>query len=223
MDDLKTIWDRLKLSFGNVNILMSHKLKIVEEGDQIWKIKNEEKLILAMTRLKNAMTDMTVLAEKHGVEGTLYHPSNLSKVFFLLGNKKQELIMKKSLKNEFGDKETWSEIISYLDKEIKLREHVMLFNNNHASGKNTPKKGANGGGSVDSTNYVSRNSDGTNSPVPLKCSICGNTDHEPTITSKGNKVINYFSCEKFYAVEINALFDIFVAICQQICLQNNSI
>ena len=106
MGDLKTIWDQLKLSFGNVNILMSHKLKIVEEGDQIWKIKNEEKLILAMTRLKNAMTDMTVLAEKHGVEGTLYHPSNLSKVFLLLGNKKQELIMKKSLENEFGDKET---------------------------------------------------------------------------------------------------------------------
>ena len=171
MDDLKTIWERLKLSFGNVNILMSHKLKIVEEGDQIWKIKNEEKLILAMTRLKNAMTDMTVLAEKHGVEGTLYHPSNLSKVFFLLGNKKQELIMKKSLENEFGDKGRWSEIISYLDKEIKLRDNVMLFNNNHSSGKSTPQKGANGGGSVDSTNYTSRNSDGTNSPVPLKCSI----------------------------------------------------
>ena len=58
MDDLQTIWHRLKLAFGYVNILFSHMLDVVEEGDQIRKIKSDEKLILAMTRFKNAMIDM---------------------------------------------------------------------------------------------------------------------------------------------------------------------
>ena len=193
IDDLESIWDRLKLSFGNVNILMSHKLKIVEDSDPIWKIKSNEKIILAMTRLKNAMTDMSVLAAKHNVEGILYHPSNLSKIFFLLGNKMQSSIMKKSLEKEHGDQETWYEIVSHLDKELRLKEQIMLFNESHSSDKSTSKKGASGGGSVDSTNCnVTRSSNGTN-----KCYICGDLDHEPTITTKGNKVINYFSCEKF--------------------------
>ena len=32
---------------------------------------------------------------------------------------------------------------------------------------------------------------------PVKCSICGEDDHVVSVTKRGQKLVNYFSCEKY--------------------------
>ena len=43
--------------------------------------KGEEKLVQAITKVKNCMTELSSLANKHGIEASLFHTSNLSKIF----------------------------------------------------------------------------------------------------------------------------------------------
>ena len=94
IDNLEGIWDRLRLSFGNVNMLLANKLKSVEDSEPLHKIKGDEKLVKAISKLKNLMTQLRVLAEKHEIEASLYHSSNLARIYLLLGKKRQSDILK---------------------------------------------------------------------------------------------------------------------------------
>ena len=106
-------------------------------------IKGDEKLVKAISKLKNLMTELGVLAEKHSVETSLYHSSNLAKIYFLIGKKRQSGILKKILDREFNEKETWEEIVSYLDKELRLKEHMLMVHTCHsAMSEGTARRGA---------------------------------------------------------------------------------
>ena len=120
INDIDKIWDRLKLSFGNVNTLLNNKLTDLENGERIEKIKNKEKLVQILTKLKNNMVDLSILASKHDIENTLYHNSNLTKIFGLIGRSRQEKVLKKSLSKTLSDKEKWSEIILLIEVEIRV-------------------------------------------------------------------------------------------------------
>ena len=39
------------------------------------------------------------------------------------------------------------------------------------------------------------------------CHICGKTDHVPTVTRRGYKIINYHSCEKFVSMSVKERFE----------------
>lgn len=199
IDELDEIWERLKFSFGDVNILLSKKLKIVEGTNPLVKVQsNDEKLIPVISKLRNLMMELCALAEKHDLEGILYHPSNLAKIYSLIGKKRQSEIMKKLLKKDASDKDAWSDIISYLDEELRLKEHILLFNKSHpGSSEGSGKKNDGSGG------YHSR---GTNDANP-SCALCGKTDHVPTITNNGNKIINYFACEQFARLSTKKRFE----------------
>ena len=107
----------------------------------------------------------------------------MAKIYFLIGKKRQTSILKKIL--EFNEKETWEEIVLYLDKELRLIEHMLMVNTCHSA-------------MSEGTERIAE--DSYHAEVPndaRKCAICDKADHVPTITRRGNKVINYFSCEKF--------------------------
>ena len=181
--DIDKIWERLKQSFGNVNTLLSNKLKDLEKGEKIWKITNDKKLVQSLTRMRNNMIDLTSLASEHSIENSLYHNSNLTKIFGLIGRDRQARILKKSLTTEFSDKQMWAEIVTSLEYEIRVKEQMMLYEV-FAKADDNDKKSPN-----DQTFHVET--------TPKKCTICDKTDHVPTITTKGNSIINYYACEKF--------------------------
>ena len=121
IDNLDQIWERLKLSFGNVNTLLANKLKSIEGSDPLWKLKSDNKIIIGITKLKNLMIELNSLAEKHDIQTSLFHSSNLAKNFHVIGKKRQTDVMKKVLDTTglTSDQEIWNYIVLYLDKELK--------------------------------------------------------------------------------------------------------
>ena len=187
IDDLDKIWDRLKIAFGNVETLLSNKLREIEGGLPLWKIKTEEKIIQSIITIKNTMIELRSLAIKHNIEQNLFHTSNLARIYNLIGKKRQVAITKKLLDSGKNDQEKWDEIIKFLDNELKLKEQLILFEKCNPKEEITPKY----------REKVPAKTSYTSDMTQKKCYICGKLDHIPTITNKGKIVINYFSCERF--------------------------
>ena len=114
-----TIWGRLKLSFGNVVTLLSTKLKEIESGVPLWQIKSDEKLVQEIIKIKNCMMELSGLAAKHKIEASLSYHSNFSKIYNILGRKRQTDITKKLIEFNYSERETWSEIIKILGKNFE--------------------------------------------------------------------------------------------------------
>ena len=76
---LDKIWERLKLSYGNVEILLTNKLGEMENSSPLWKIKDDEKHVQSITTLKNCLTDLKSMAKIHKIENSVFHTSNLAK------------------------------------------------------------------------------------------------------------------------------------------------
>ena len=139
-----------------------------------------------------------MLALKHGIEHSLYHSSNIAKIYSVIGRKRQSDILKKVIDRNFSEKETWNEVILYLDKELRLTEQLLMVNVQVAKSDGNDRRRA------DESHHSQ------NDP-PLddvrKCTICNKTDHEQTVTSRGKRVVNYFSCEKFVNMSAKKMFE----------------
>ena len=220
--DLDKIWERLKISFGNVNVLLSSKLSEIEKNSQLFKIKNDEKLVQSITKLKNSMKELAQLAQKHDIEGSLYHSSNVVKIFNLIGHKRKTDITKIVLKSEqqttqsqqqaslidtapgiatssrkTEDQIIWQETINYLENEQNLKERLLLFDKSNSGNSDRDKDRERDRERKDGKNDPPKTYTTSEYGKPKDCIICGKSDHIATVTNKGNLVINYFACEKF--------------------------
>ena len=196
--DLDDIWERLEQSFGNVSVLLTTKLQKVDDTVPLHKIRQDEKLIQSITKLKNCMSELKTLAEKHDIEASLYHSSNLSKIYQLLGDRRHREVTKKLMKG-IGKStcvDEWEAIMQHLEHEAKVTETMMLHKK--ASSVPTPRTNAESAHTAQ---------DGPNENNRKKCKICDATDHVPTLTSRGKLVINYFSCHKFVTMTTKEKFE----------------
>ena len=188
-----------KLSFGDVSTLLANKLGDTENQVPLWKIKNEEKLIQSITKIKNGMMELTYLAKKHNIEGCLFHTSNLAKVYNLIGRRRQTEITKLCISSgEMAVKYIWENIIQFLDEELKVKERMRLFE------KSNPIKVDN---SVKKPEQINKTYTSSATPSRLNCAVCGKNDHVITTTRKGNSIINYFAWEKFVKMNPKERFD----------------
>ena len=127
------IWERLKNAFGNVNILLNNKLIEVVKYGPLWKIKNDEKIIQVMIKLVNG-TQLGTLAKNHKIDDILYHPSDLVKIYELIGRKRQFKCMEQCLGKEMSIKDEWIKIIGVLSFELKLKEKALLLDKTKPGG-----------------------------------------------------------------------------------------
>ena len=199
INEIDKIWERLKTSFGNVEILLNNKLSETIKNGPLWKIKSDEKLIEIITKLINGVKKLNELARKHKIEEILFHPSNLVKIFDLIGKGRQIKCIEQIKNTEqntgykMSIKQKWENIISFLDSEIKVKEEVLLLE------KSKPE--INDSSNSNDGNDKRKTYNCTNETKIAKCVICGENDHVTTLTRKGRLVINYFACPKF--VEMN--------------------
>ena len=194
IDDLEKIWERLKSSFGNVSILLSNKLDKVEKIAPLHKTKTDDKFIQSATKLTNEMRELTILAKDHKIEDVLFHPSNLAKIYELVGRKRQTEFLKKYMQDDLSVRQKWENLITFLDAEIKLTEELMVMNPNKSEKKEDSDKSS----PKEKPGETKRTLNTTSSPQPnARCHLCGETDHVATLTKKGRYVINYFACPKF--------------------------
>ena len=91
------IWEKLEESFGDVATLLNKKLRELGECTALTKAKGEDKINESLVKIKNLMIGLSTLASDHGIEHSLYHTSNLTKIFSLLGKKRQVEITKSLL------------------------------------------------------------------------------------------------------------------------------
>ena len=91
-----------------MDILLSNKLRLVAGSTPLAKIKDDEKLVKKITEIVNVMIDLSSLAARHNIESTLYHPSNLAKIYNVIGDKRHETIIKRLLEANLtaNDRET---------------------------------------------------------------------------------------------------------------------
>ena len=209
IEDLDKIWERLKLSFGNVVTLMSKKLGEFECETPLYKVKGDENIVESIVKMKNCMLVLSSLAEKHEIEQNLFHTSNIVKVFNLLGKKRQIDLTETFVASEMSDKEKWTEMINYLDNELKVKEQLILF---EKSSVDTSKvKPDNPGPKSGSGKAFLNNYDRT------KCLICGKSDHVAMISNKGKTIINYIACEIFASMTCKERFECLKK--QNLCFQ----
>ena len=103
----------MKFSFGNVVTLLSNKLREIENDVALWQVKGDEKLIKAITKIKNCMMELSNLASKH-------------EIFRIIGRKRQNNVTIKLIESDYCEKETWCEIIKYLEKKHRIKEHSIV-------------------------------------------------------------------------------------------------
>ena len=210
------IWERLKSSFGNVSTLLSAKISKIDASTPLWKVKGDENVVEAIINTKNLMVELSAMSEKHSVEQNLYHSSNISKVFSMLGRNRQleftkEMVDDSSVKSE---KDTWKDLIKFLDKEVRVKEKMMLF-------KKSDTKSVDGGKKNDDSAGGSHHP-AIDLPPPskkknyLECCICGKSDHVSTHTKKGTKIVCYHACQKFVLMTVKERFDLLKS--KKLCL-----
>ena len=184
---LDEIWERLERSFGNVSVMLAAKLQEIDNTVPLQKVKQDEKLIQTITKIRNCMSELKTLAETHNIESSLYHSSNLAKFYHLLGDRRHKEVTKKLMREytQPSCEDEWETIMDHLEQEAKVTEVVILHKRSTvASPQMTPNNSA-------------HNSHVGSNESRKRCKLCDGTDHVPTLTSRGNLVINYFSCEKF--------------------------
>ena len=131
---------------------------------------------------------MGTLAKNHKIDDILYHPSNLVKIYELIGRKRQFKCMEQCLGKEMSIKDEWIKIIGVLSFELKLKEKALLLD------KTKPENEVHKG----TTDDIKRKSYAINetSSEAKKCAFC-DIGHVATITRKGKIIVNYFACPKF--------------------------
>ena len=155
------------------------------------------------------MKELSTLATEHGAEHSLYHSSNLAKIYSLLGKKRHVRITKNLLDFNSDDKAIWKHVLDSLDKEIRVNEQISLYHTSVPSNRTDGKGNVNHSDSKGNINHSDSkgNNYHTDGLGQKTCHICGETGHVETKTKRGYTVINYHSCEKFVKMNPKERFD----------------
>ena len=167
---------------------MNMKLEELQKCTPLDKLRGERNINDILVKVRNIMKELASLASEHGVEHSLFHSSNLAKIYALLGKKRHIEITKNLLDYNAGEKEIWFHVLDSVDKEIRVNEQIILY---HPSVSQFY---------ADSCHFA----DDSNI---LLCHFCGESGHVPTVTTKGKMVINYHSCEKFVKMDPKERFE----------------
>ena len=126
INDLKGICAKLKEAFGCVMLLLQNKLSEVKKHGPLWKIKDKERLIPAISMLLNSMTELTNLAEKHSIKDQLYHHSYLALIFDIIGDDRKEKFTYHNVNVKLNCEEKWNKLMEFLTYELKVIENLDL-------------------------------------------------------------------------------------------------
>ena len=88
MTDIEDIWKRLKGAYGDPKLLLKKKLSQIENISQLWKIRDQEKLVDALSKIISMMRDLYQLAEQHNIKSRLYSGDRLERIYQMMGDRR---------------------------------------------------------------------------------------------------------------------------------------
>ena len=205
LEDVDEIWKRLVSAYGDPKIMLTKKLDSINDLEQIWKMKDSEKVISALQRIVNVMKDLAELSKEHKVENDLYYGDGLERIMKLLDEKRSMKWISETCDSKLSNQQTWESVVKFLEKEAKILEHkinVLGKEESHEKPriKDDPKpiqasKRDQAHFSGNNANSGSNLNDRDN--ASLSCHICGESGHVATLGPGRKKVIQYFSCPVF--------------------------
>ena len=178
-DSIDDIWRKLKKAFGNAEELLKNKLYEMEDLGPMWKLKNPEKLVQSLSKLINAMEELSKIAKKHSIENDLYHGRGLETILSLVGNHYETKFFSDTKNRGLSKKDAWENLVKFLDTQFELQEALVSYHKikdeKVSKEINTRKV------------YISKIF-----PETLKCHICDEDNHVSTIDFRGKRTIQYF-------------------------------
>ena len=191
IDNVDGIWSRLKEAYGDTELLLEKGLYEIVKMGEIWKIKDKEKLVHALSKLISIMLEVQRLAVRHDIENELYYGGSIQKIYKNLGYGYTNRFIRKYCVSKPSKKDCWSNLVEFITKEVKFQEEIILNNRlfHEDNQKNVIKKKSYE--EIDKRTYNSY----IEKEKRLSCFLCGAKDHTITVDHFGRKVIQYFSCK----------------------------
>ena len=202
VEDIDDAWVKLTSAYGDMRLLLQSKIGALDKIGSLDKIKGDEKLANILSKILNAMCELSTLAQKYNLNYKLYAGGGLEKVLSLLGESREKLFIKDSLEKAkkepctsnspadqelCAEKKEWDNLKCFLEKERALREKYALIQKSKEALGIVQKSPVDG--KVKSANTVFLGG--------LPCHICGETNHVISTDIGGKCWVDYFSCKKF--------------------------
>ena len=206
--DIDDIWKRLIEAYGDSKRLLANKITELGDVEGNCKSKDPEKVIEGLSKVINVMKDLYQLASDHDLKQKLLHGDAMEKIHCLMGEGRftrwVSLLCDKDLSDE---DQQWSELLKFLEKEIKVNQQKILLSTKKKKETNSREQcdrnsrrdqshhnqDMSGNQEQNDASHHNRE-DGGNNPV---CKICNATDHVQTSGPNGSKLVQYFVCKKF--------------------------
>ena len=167
MTDIEDIWKRLKGAYGDPKLVMKKKLSQTGNISQLWKIRDQEKLVDALSKIMNMMRELHQLVEQHNIKSKLYSGHRLERIYQMMGDSRVTRWLSTIYEVEYNDEQTWHHLTEFLEQDLKVQQQKLLIQNRS---ENKRQKQA-----YEEKGHVGRyNSHFTgNSSMKLKCCFCG--------------------------------------------------
>ena len=192
MTDIEDIRKRLEGAYGDPKLQLKKKLLQVGNIGQLWKIRDQEKLVDALSKIVNMMRDLHQLAEQHNIKSRLYSGDRLERIHQMMGDSRVTRWLSIICEIEYNDQQTWHHLKAFLEHDLKVQQQKLLILNkpeNKRQKQAYEEKGHVG-------KYNSRFT--SNSSMEPKCCSCEKAkEHVLKNEPKGPKFVQYLACQKF--------------------------
>ena len=102
LNEVETIWEKLINVFGNTHLLLQNKLSTLEKFSHLGKLKDDEKVVFALSELLNIMEDLSNLALTYKLEGNLYYGGGLQRILKLIGEYRKRNFLRSIAKKKLA-------------------------------------------------------------------------------------------------------------------------
>ena len=212
LDDIDTIWKRLKDAYGDAKVMLSRKLHEISKHDLI-KTTNAEKLTTELGKVINMMLDTGKLAKDHHIEEHLYYGDGFTRICHLIGDRRTTKFLGSTCDDNPSPKDMWYKLVTFLEREKKVNQTKMRFNQSRSDTTNKDERKVTSGNSrrfntstahAVSTPYPSPSHGASGSKLQqgtITCQICGSkegvADHISSPGPGGSRILQYFTCKQF--------------------------
>ena len=154
-----------------------------QQDSQLWKLKDTERVVAALSQIINKMKDLQCLASEHHIKSKLYSGDGLEHIYQLLGNNRVIRWLSKLCEETYDDHEQWMKLIEFLEKDMKVQQQRMLIQEKSDEKRNTKQNS-------DGRQIGKNGAHFTNQSTEKKCYFCDETDdHIVTAGPRGTEII----------------------------------
>ena len=95
--------------------------------NQIWKLKDSEKIVEARSKMIITMKDLEHLTCEHNIQARLYSEDGFDRIYQLLGDNHVTKWLSTICHGTYNDQELWSKLTEFLEKELRVKQQKLLI------------------------------------------------------------------------------------------------